>query len=39
MGDFNMFDIAQIALFVLECASLFGLTLFLFRDQITSRRG
>jgi hypothetical protein len=34
-----MFDIAQVMLFILECAFLFGLTAFLFRDQITSRRG
>jgi hypothetical protein len=33
-----MFDIAKIVLFVSACAGLFGLTLFLFRDQITSSR-
>ena len=38
VGDLNMFDIAQVVLFILECAFLFGLTLFLFRDQLTSRR-
>jgi Na+-driven multidrug efflux pump len=33
-----MADITQGVLFILACAFLFGLTLFLFRDQITSRR-
>lgn len=33
-----MFDIAQVVLFILACAFLFSLTLFLFRDQITSSR-
>jgi len=33
-----MFDIAKVLLFVLPCAFLFGLTIFLFRDQIRSRR-
>jgi hypothetical protein len=33
-----MADIAQGVLFILACAFLFGLTAFLFRDQITSRR-
>jgi hypothetical protein len=37
-GDFNMTDIAQGVLFILACASLFGVSMFLFRDQITSRR-
>ena len=32
-----MADIAQVGLFVLACASLSGLTVFLFRDQIMSR--
>ena len=32
-----MADIAQGVFFILACAFLFGLTLFLFRDQITSR--
>jgi hypothetical protein len=34
----DMADIAIIVLFVSACASLFGLGLFLFRDQIISRR-
>jgi hypothetical protein len=38
MGDLNMADMAQGALFILACAFLFGLTVFLFRDQIKSRR-
>jgi hypothetical protein len=33
-----MFDIAKFVLFISACAGLFGLTLFLFRDQINSRR-
>jgi hypothetical protein len=33
-----MLDIAKIVLFISACAGLFGLTLFLFRDQITSNR-
>ena len=38
MGDLNMADMAQGALFILACAFLYGLTVFLFRDQIKSRR-
>jgi len=30
----DMADVAKVALFVSACASLFGLGLFLFRDQI-----
>jgi hypothetical protein len=33
-----MLDITQIVLFILECAGLFGLTAFLFRDQIMRKR-
>jgi hypothetical protein len=33
-----MLDIAKIVLFTSACAGLFGLTLFLFRDQITRSR-
>jgi hypothetical protein len=33
-----MADIAIVVLFISGCASLFGLGLFLFRDQIMSRR-
>jgi hypothetical protein len=33
-----MFDLTQLVLYVVACASLFGLTLFLFRDQITRGR-
>ena len=33
-----MFDLAQLVLYVVACASLFGLTLFLFRDQIARDR-
>jgi hypothetical protein len=35
-GDLNMADMAQGALFILACAFLYGLTVFLFRDQIKS---
>jgi len=38
MGDLNMTEIAQGVLFMLAGASQFGLTLFLFRDQIKSGR-
>jgi len=38
MGDLNMADMAQGALFILACAFLYGLTVFLFRDQIKRRR-
>jgi len=38
MGDLNMADMAQGTLFILACAFLYGLTVFLFRDQIKSRR-
>jgi hypothetical protein len=39
MGDhLKMFDVAKVLLFILPCAFLFGLTIFLFRDQIGSRR-
>ena len=38
LGNLHMLDIAKIVLFISACAGLFGLTLFLFRDQITSRR-
>jgi hypothetical protein len=34
----DMADIAIVVLFISACASLFGLGLFLFRDQIISRR-
>jgi hypothetical protein len=36
MGDLNvdMADIAKVVLFISACASLFGLGLFLFRNQI-----
>ena len=34
----DMADIAIVALFISGCASLFGLGLFLFREQIMSRR-
>jgi hypothetical protein len=37
-GDLEMLDIAQVMLFILACAFLFGLTGFLFRDQIASKR-
>jgi hypothetical protein len=33
-----MTDVVQSALFILACAFLYGLTVFLFRDQIKSRR-
>jgi hypothetical protein len=33
----SMANLAQVGLFILACAFLSGLTLFLFRDQITSR--
>jgi hypothetical protein len=33
-----MADIAIVVLFISACAFLFGLGLFLFRDQIVSRR-
>jgi hypothetical protein len=33
-----MLDIAKIVLFISACTGLFGLTLFLFRDQITRSR-
>lgn len=35
-GDFSMIDVA---LFILACAFLFGLTGYLLRDQITSKFG
>ena len=38
LGNLHMLDIAKIVLFISACAGLFGLTLFLFRDQITSSR-
>ena len=38
LGNLHMLDIAKFVLFISACAGLFGLTLFLFRDQITSRR-
>jgi hypothetical protein len=38
MEDLNMADMAQGALFILACAFLYGLTVFLFRDQIKSIR-
>ena len=34
VGDFNMADIAQVVLFILACAFLYGLGVYLFRDQI-----
>jgi len=33
-----MLDVAKLLLFILPCAFLFGLTMFLFRDQIRRRR-
>jgi hypothetical protein len=39
MEDFNMLDLAEVVLFISACAFLFSLTVFLFRDQIGSRRG
>jgi hypothetical protein len=33
-----MLDITKIVLFISACAGLFGLTLFLFRDQIRGSR-
>ncbi len=38
VGDLNMADMAQGALFILACALLYGLAVFLFRDQIKSGR-
>jgi hypothetical protein len=38
VGDLNMADMAQGALFIVACAFLHGGTVFLFRDQIKSRR-
>ena len=35
----DMPNIAKVVLFISACASLFGLTVFLFRDQIFSRMG
>ena len=35
----DMANVAKIALFFSACASLFGLTVFLFRDQIFSQMG
>jgi hypothetical protein len=35
----DMANIAKVVLFITACASLFGLTVFLFRDQIFSRMG
>ena len=34
VGNLNMADIAQVVFFILACAFLFGLGLYLFRDQI-----
>ena len=34
----NMVDITQIVLFISACTFLFGLTAFLFRDQIVTKR-
>src|SRR5262245_10673467 len=34
----DMANLTQVGLFIFACAFLSGLTLFLFRDQITSRR-
>jgi hypothetical protein len=41
LGDLNMdmANVAKIVLFVSACASLFGLGLFLFRDQIFPQTG
>jgi hypothetical protein len=41
MGDLNMdmANVAKIVLFISACASLFGLGVFLFRDQIFSQTG
>jgi hypothetical protein len=40
-GDLNMdmANIAKVVLFISACASLFGLMVFLFRDQIFSQMG
>jgi hypothetical protein len=38
MGDLNMTEIVQGVFSILAGASLYGLTLFLFRDQIKSGR-
>jgi hypothetical protein len=38
-GDLKMVDIVQIVLFILAGTFLYGLVGFLFRDQITHRRG
>jgi hypothetical protein len=34
MEDLNMADMAQGALFILACAFLYGLTVFLFRERV-----
>ena len=41
MGDLNMdmTEVAKVVLFISACASLFGLGLFLFRDQIFPQTG
>jgi hypothetical protein len=41
MGDLkvDMVDIPKVVLFIAACGSLFGLGLFLFRDQIFSQTG
>jgi hypothetical protein len=38
MGDLDMAEIAKGVLFISACASLYGLGVFLFRDQIKGRR-
>jgi len=38
VGTLNMADFAQAVLFVLACAFLFGLGMYLFRDQIWPER-
>jgi hypothetical protein len=38
VGNLDMADIAQAVLFVLACAFLFGLGLYLFRDQVWPER-
>jgi hypothetical protein len=37
-GNLNMQKIAQVVLFISACAFLFGLTAFLFREQLASKR-
>jgi hypothetical protein len=41
LGDLNMdmADVAKVVLYITACASLFGLGMFLFRDQIFRQTG